>query len=81
MFKIVMTIAVVLLAAGWIAYGIYELKMRAEEKKHPREPSERLKKTRGEVSDWAQKMAQWESPAKKRAREAQQQQDKQQEDT
>lgn len=65
MFKIVMIIAVVLLAAGWIAYGIWELKMRAEEKKRPRQVSKRLQKTRGEVADWAQKMLSFKKPTRK----------------
>ena len=62
MFKIIMIIAVVILAACWIAYGIYEWKMRADEKKHPRQSSRRLRRTRSEVADWAQKMASFKKP-------------------
>jgi peptidoglycan/LPS O-acetylase OafA/YrhL len=67
MFTTVMIIAVVILAIGWIAYAIWEMKMRAEEKKHPgRVSSERLKKTRSEVADWARKMAEFEPPTRKK---------------
>lgn len=67
MFTTVMIIAVVILAIGWIAYAIWEMKMRAEEKKHPRQASsQRLQKTRSEVADWAKKMAEFEPPKPKR---------------
>jgi len=62
MFKIVMISAVVILALGWIAYGIYEMKMRAEEKKQPKQVSERLQQARSETADWAQKMANFKKP-------------------
>ena len=65
MFKIVMIIAVVILAVAWIAYGIYEMKMRAEEKKQPKQVSKRLQQTRSELADWAQKMADFKKPAYK----------------
>ena len=65
MFKIVMIIAVVILAVGWIAYGIYEMKMRAEEKKQPKQVSKRLQQTRSELADWAQKMADFKKPTYK----------------
>jgi len=60
MFKIIMLIAVGILAVAWIIYGIYEWKLRTEEKKHPRRVSDRLQKTRSELADWAQKMAKFE---------------------
>jgi hypothetical protein len=62
MFKIIMISAVVILAVGWIAYGIYEMKMRAEEKKHPKQVSERLQQARSGVTDWARKMASFKKP-------------------
>ena len=65
MFKIVMIIAVVGLAIAWIIYGIYEFKMRAEEKKRPRRVSKRLQQTRSELIEWAEKMAKFEKPARK----------------
>ncbi len=65
MFKIVMIIAVVILAAGWIAYGIWIHKIREEEKKQPRQVSKRLQKSRGEVADWAQKLKDFKKPTRK----------------
>ena len=62
MFTIVMIIAVVILAVAWIAYGIYEMKMRAEEKKQPKQVSERLQQARSGVADWARKMASFKKP-------------------
>jgi hypothetical protein len=50
-------------ALGWIAYAIWDYKMRWEEKKQPPKRSERLEKTHREVSDWAKKMATFKSPA------------------
>ncbi len=75
MFKTVMIIAAVALAIGWAIYGIYEHKMRQEEKKHPRQPSERLRKTRSEIADWAKKMAEFEPPKRKKTGQGNQQQD------
>lgn len=65
MFTIVMIIAVVVLAVAWTIYGIYEHKMRQEEKKQPKVTSGRLQKTRSEVTDWAKKMAAFQPPKRK----------------
>jgi len=65
MFKIFMIIAVLLLAAGWIAYGIWIHKIREEEKKQPREASKRLQQTRSEVADYAQKLKDFKKPTRK----------------
>lgn len=75
MFKTVMIIAIVALAIVWAIYGIYEYKMRQEEKKHPKQPSERLRKTRSEIADWAKKMAEFEPPKRKKTGQGNQQQD------
>ena len=66
MYKIFMIVAVILVAGGWIAYGIYEYKMRQEEKKQPKKRSARLQKSQGEVSDWAKQMAAFKKPVAKR---------------
>ena len=63
MFYYIIIPAAILVAIGWIIYGIYEYKMRQEEKDQPKQISDRLKKSKSEVSDWAQKMANFESPA------------------
>ncbi len=66
MFKIVMIIAVVILAAGWIAYAIWMRKVIEEEKQQPKQESKRLKKTKSEIADWAQQMANFKKPEIKR---------------
>lgn len=65
-YKIFMIIGVIVVGGGWIAYGIYEYKMRQEEKKQPRQRSARLRKSQGEVSDWAKQMAEFKKPVAKR---------------
>ena len=65
-YKVFMIIGVIVVGGGWIAYGIYEYKMRQEEKKQPRQRSARLRKSQGEVSDWAKQMAQFKKPVAKR---------------
>ena len=66
MFWPIMITATVLVAIGWIAYGIYEHKLNQEEKKRPKVRSERLQKTQSEISDWAKKMAEFQKPVAKR---------------
>jgi hypothetical protein len=41
-------------------------KVCEEEKQQPKEESKRLTKTKSEVSDWAQKMAQFKKPERKK---------------
>jgi hypothetical protein len=66
MYKIFMLIAIPALAIGWIAYALWERKMREEEKKQPKQESQRLTKTKSEISDWAKKMAEYQPPKIKR---------------
>jgi hypothetical protein len=63
MYKIFMLIAIPALIIGWIAYWLWQRKIEEEEKNQPKQESQRLTKTKSEVSDWAKKMAQFESPA------------------
>jgi hypothetical protein len=65
MYKIFMLIALPALAIGWIVYAIWIRKVREEEKKMPKQESERLKKTKSEISDWAQQMASFKKPTHK----------------
>jgi len=58
-----MLIAVPALIIGWIAYWLWQRKIEEEKKNKPKQVSQRLTKTRSEVSDWAKKMAEFESPA------------------
>lgn len=66
MYKVFMLIAIPALAIGWIAYAWWLRKIREEEKNQPKPQSRRLVKTKTEVSDWAQKMAQFKPPKPKR---------------
>ena len=80
-YKVFMLIAIPALAIGWIAYWLWTRKIEEEEKQQPKQVSQRLKETRSEVSDWAKKMATFESPAeqaRKRKLEQQKKLDEQQ---
>ena len=61
MYKIFMIIAIPVLLIGWAAYWLWDRKMVEEEKKQPKE-SQRLTKTKGEISDWAKQMAKFKKP-------------------
>jgi len=65
LYKIFMLIAVPALAIGWIVYWLRERKIAEEEKNQPRKESQRLKKSKSQVSDWAQKMAEYKPPTRK----------------
>lgn len=64
-YKIFMIVGVIVVAVGWIAYAIWDYKMRQEEKKQPPKRSERLQKTQSEIADWAKKMAEFKKPVQK----------------
>jgi predicted negative regulator of RcsB-dependent stress response len=64
-YKTFMIIGVIVVAAGWIAYAIWDYKQRQEEKKQPPKKSERLQKTQSEIADWAKQMAQFKKPTRK----------------
>jgi hypothetical protein len=66
MYKIFMLIALPAVAIGWIAYALWMRKILEEEKKQPKPQSQRLTKTKGEISDWAQKMAEFKPPPRKK---------------
>jgi hypothetical protein len=66
-YKIFMLIAIPALAIGWIAYYLWMRKVIEEEKNQPKPESQRLKKTKSEISDWAQKMAEYKPPKIKRS--------------
>ncbi len=65
MYKIFMLIAVSALAIGWIAYAIWMRKVCEEEKQQPKQESQRLKQTRNEVTDYAQKLKNFKKPTHK----------------
>jgi len=65
-YKIFMLITFPALAAGWIAYWWWMRKIAEEEKNQPKQISKRLTQTKSEVSDWAQKMADFKPPERKK---------------
>jgi len=68
-YKIFMLVMVPAVIIGWVAHYLYMRKIQEEEAKEPPKESERLTKTKSEVSDWAKKMADFESPREKMKRE------------
>lgn len=58
-YKIFMLIMIPVLGIGWFLYWRWDKKMQEEEKKQPKPVS----KTKKEISDWAKKMATFDSPA------------------
>jgi heme/copper-type cytochrome/quinol oxidase subunit 2 len=65
-YAIFMIVGVIVVAGGWIAYFIWDYKQRQEETRQPKPQTERLQKTKTELSDWAKKMAEFKGPAPKR---------------
>ncbi|MHC4227655.1 MAG: hypothetical protein ACYSWW_09250 [Planctomycetota bacterium] len=64
-YTIFMLITVPALAIGWLAYWLWMRKIAEEEKNQPKQVSKRLTQSKSEVSDWAQKMAQFKPPKRK----------------
>jgi hypothetical protein len=77
MYTIFMLIAIPALAIGWIAYVLWERKMRKQEKEQPKPESQRLTKTKSEISDWAKKMAAYQPPKHKKFADEESQDQKQ----
>ena len=81
MYKIFMLIALPVLAIGWVAYALWMRKVLEEEKKQPKKESQRLTKTKSEVSDWAQKMAAYQPPKIKKKYSDKESEDQQQDNS
>ncbi len=62
MYKIFMLIAVPALIIGWVAYAYWMRKVCEEEKKQPKQISQRLQQTKSEVTDYAQKLKNFKKP-------------------
>ncbi|KPK43374.1 MAG: hypothetical protein AMJ65_05980 [Phycisphaerae bacterium SG8_4] len=75
-YKIFMLITIPALAIGWIAYWWWMRKIAEEEKNQPRQVSQRLSQSKSEVSDWAQKMADFKPPERKKAEDDESVEDK-----
>jgi hypothetical protein len=78
MYKTFMLIALPVLAIGWIAYALWMRMVLKEEKNRPKPQSQRLTKTKSEVSDWAKKMAAYQPPKIKRKYDDEESEDQQQ---
>ncbi len=65
LYKIFMFVALPIIGIGWIGYAIWIHKIRKEEKTQPKQVSQRLSKTRSEISDWARQVKNAESPREK----------------
>ena len=65
MYKIFMLIAVPALIIGWVAYANWMRKVLEEEKKQPKQISQRLQQTKSEVTDYAQKLKDFKKPTRK----------------
>ena len=62
-----MLIAIPAVIIGWVAYWLWMRKIIEEEKQQPqKKESQRLTKTKSEISDWAQQMAKFKKPEIKR---------------
>jgi len=60
-----MLIAIPALIIGWIAYAYWMRKVLEEEKKQPKQISQRLQQTKSEVTDYAQKLKDFKKPTRK----------------
>ena len=63
LYKIFMIISIPAIIIGWVIYWLWTKKIEEEEKNRPKPVSKRLIQTRNEISDWAKKMANSDSPA------------------
>ncbi len=64
-YAIFMVIMIPILAIAWLVYYFWNKKMDAQEEAEKQKGSQRLRKTRNEVSEWAQQMAQFKGPPKR----------------
>ena len=56
---IILIAGVVMVAGGWIAYGIWWYKVQQEEKKEPGRKTEHLEKVKKSFEDYTKKMAEY----------------------
>lgn len=60
MFKTVMITTAVIVALGWIAYGLWEIIIRHTEKNKPKQTTEHLQKVKKSFEDYTKKMENYE---------------------
>ena len=70
-YAIIMIVGVIVVGGGWLAYFIWDYKQRQEEAQQPKVRSDKLEKSKSELSDWAKKMAEFKSPVPKRPADGQ----------
>jgi hypothetical protein len=63
LYKVFMVVSIPAIIIGWVVYWLWNKKIEEEEKNRPKPVSKRLTQTRNEISDWAKKMANSDSPA------------------
>jgi len=66
MFRIIWIIAVVVVALGWIAYGIWVLIERRRERNMPKQPTKKKQEVRKSFEDYATKLKEFEKAANKK---------------
>jgi flagellar basal body-associated protein FliL len=66
LFWILIIAGAVIVALGWIGYGIWEWRERKLEKEQPPVRSERFQQATNSVSDYAKKLAEFKKPTFKR---------------
>ena len=62
MFKIVMISAMVILALAWIAYGIWRIRERIEEKKQPKPTTKHLDQVKKSFDEYTKKLEDFKKP-------------------
>jgi len=60
MFKIVMTISIIIVAIGWIAYGTWRVVSRFSEKKRPKRTTRHLQQRKESFDNYIQKLQNYE---------------------
>ena len=66
MFKIVMIIAVIIMAIAWIAYGVWRYRMYLSEKGGAKPTTEHLEKIRNSFEEYAKKLKNYKRKPYKR---------------
>lgn len=66
MFKIIWITAAVILAIGWIVYGVWRIIDYFREKKKPKPTTKHLQQVKKSFDDYIEKMKKYEKPTYKR---------------
>jgi hypothetical protein len=66
MFKIVWITAAIIVAIGWIAYGVWRIADHLQEKKRPKPTTKHLQQVKRSFDDYIKKMEKYEKPTYKR---------------